>query len=242
MQSTPNTLTQNQLLSGLPRLSFQRLAQHLEPVTLRYEQVLYEPGCEIDYVYFPYGSVVSLLSVLGSRQTVEVAAVGSEGMIGASVAFGIDTAALRAIVQVSGQAARMSAARMRKEFITHGARSPGLLRFNDGLMQQVAQSAACNRFHKVEARLARWLLATSDKASSQRIYVTQEFLSRILGVRRVGVSAAAANLQDSGLISYSRGTIALLNRTGLQASACECYHAIHARHLHPVPALSALVD
>ncbi|MDN3578359.1 Crp/Fnr family transcriptional regulator [Chitinimonas viridis] len=191
--------------------------------------MLYEPGTEIAQVYFPYGSVVSLLGTLGPLRTVEVAAVGREGVIGGAAALGDAVSQFHAVVQVAGMAARIPAARMRKEFKSHGSWNPELLQFNDALMGQMAQAVICNRFHTVEARLARWLLTTRDRAETERFYMTQAFLARILGVRRVGVSAAAAKLQDAGLIGYSRGHVALLDTEGLEAYACECYGLLQAR-------------
>lgn len=204
----------------------------MEPVELTYGQVLYEPGSHIQYVYFPYGSLISLLSVVGPGKAAEVAVVGNEGVVGGCAAVGIEISYFRAVVQVTGTAARIPASHMRAAFRSHGAWDSELLHFNYALMNQIAQTAACNRFHTVEARLARWLLTTCDRAYSHRFYVTHEFLSHILGVRRVGVSAAAAKLQKGGLISYSRGNIELLDPIGLHACACGCYQVIKAMYFH----------
>lgn len=217
---------QNRLLAGLPRRDYQRLARYLEPVSLTFGQVLYEPGARMRHAYFPYGGVISLLTVVGPRKAAEVGVVGNEGMVGASAAVGIDVSHLRAVVQGAGTAARITASHLHEQFRTHGSWYRELFRFTHALMGQTAQTAACNRFHRVEARLARWLLVTRDRVHSHQIHLTHEFLSLMLGVRRVGVTAAATNLQKRGLITYTRGNIQLLDPTGLEAAACECYGAV----------------
>lgn len=216
----------NRLLDALPPHSFQRLAKHVGVVSLSYGQVLYEPGSQIESVYFPYDCVISLLRVVSVGKAAEVAVVGREGVVGGSTAIGLDISSFRAVVQVAGSAACIPAARMLREFKVYRSWNPELLHFNHALMNQVAQTAACNRFHNAEARLARWLLTTADRAYSQHIFVTHEFLSGLLGLRRVGVSTAAAQLQEQGLITYSRGNIELLDVAGLKQVACECYGVI----------------
>lgn len=227
----------NRLLDGLAAACLKRLSTHIELVSLTYGQVLYESGKQIQYVYFPYDSLVCLLGVVGDGKSVEVAVVGNEGVVGGSAAIDIDISSLRAVVLIGGMAARLSFAKVQEEFVGHGAWNPELLRFNYALMNQAAQAAACNRFHNTEARLARWLLTTSDRTVSTRVYVTHDFLSRVLGVRRVGVSAAAASLQERGLITYSRGHVRLINPEGLEASACDCYGMLKKmRHTTTQPA------
>lgn len=217
---------QNRLLAALPRRTYGQLAQHLEPVSLAFGQVLYEPGSQIRHVYFPYSGVISLLSAVGAGKAAEVGMVGNEGMVGGSAALGIDVSQLRAVVQGAGISARIASSRLHKACRTHGSWYRELFRFTYALMTQTAQTAVCNRFHKVEARLARWLLATRDRVHSNHFYLTHEFLSLILGVRRVGVTHAAINLQKRRLITYTRGNIQLLNPKGLEAAACECYLAV----------------
>lgn len=220
------TPIQNRLLAALPRRDYQRLLQYLEPVTLTFGQVLYESGGRIRHVYFPYSGVVSLLTVIGPGKAAEVGLVGDEGMVGGSAAIGINTSYLRAVVQGDGAAARLTAARLFRELGTNGTWHRELFRFTHALMNQTAQTAACNRFHRVEARLARWLLATRDRVHSLQFNLTHEFLSLMLGVRRVGVTEAASSLQKRGLITYSRGNIHLLDAAGLAAVACECYGTV----------------
>lgn len=218
---------QNRLLAALPRRDHQRLARYLEPVALTFGEVLYEPGDRIAHVYFPYRGVVSLLTMIGKSKGAEVGLVGSEGVVGGSAALGIDISHLRAVVQGGGAAMRITSSRLRRELGAQGWWYRELFRFTHLLMGQVAQTAACNRFHKVEPRLARWLLTTRDRVHSSHFHLTHQFLSLMLGVRRVGVTAAAASLQERGLITYSRGNIELLDPKGLEAAACECYRAVN---------------
>jgi CRP-like cAMP-binding protein len=218
----------NHLLAGLSGKDFKRLLPQLEPISLTLGEVLYEPGGRIRYAYFPNAGVVSLLTVLGPHKAAEVGMVGREGMVGMSAAVGINVSQLRAVVQGTGSAMRISAAGLRREFATSDSLHRGVFRFNHALMSQVAQTAACNRFHKAEMRLARWLLVTRDRLRSESFRLTHQFLSLMLGVRRVGVTTAAGNLERRNLITYSRGNIRILNPKGLEAAACECYDVVRA--------------
>jgi CRP-like cAMP-binding protein len=223
MRSAAHPPGRNDLLVALPSLVYRRLARHLEPVALTFGQVLYEPGDRIRHVYFPTSGVISLLSVANANKAAEVGVVGNEGVIGASAAFGIDRSNTRAVVQAAGAAARIGSARLRKQLEGNASWYRELLRFTHALLHQSSQTAVCNRFHTVEARLARWLLATRDRVHSNYFHLTQEFISLMLGVRRVGVTVAAANLQNRRLIAYTRGNIQLVDPAGLEAAACECY-------------------
>jgi len=216
----------NRLLAGLPRRDLKRLLPHLESVPLTLGQVLYEPGARIRHCYFPNEGVVSLLTVLAPHKAAEVGMVGREGLVGMSAAVGINVSQLRAVVQGAGSAMRMTAASLQTEFAASVALHHGLFRFNHSLMGQIAQTAACNRFHKAEMRLARWLLVTRDRLRSERFRLTHQFLSLMIGVRRVGVTRAAGNLARQNLISYSRGNVRILNSKGLQAASCECYETV----------------
>lgn len=227
-----HTQFRNHLLAALTRQDSHHLAQYLEPVSLSFGQVLYEPGGRIQHAYFPYSGVISLLTVVAPGKAAEVGLVGNEGVVGGSAALGVDISHLRAVVQGAGMAARITSSRLRKEFRTHESWYRELYRFTHALMNQTAQTAACNRFHKVEARLARWLLVTRDRVHSHHFHLTHEFLSLMLGVRRVGVSEAAAKLQKRRLITYSRGNIQLLDSKGLEAIACECYGAVKELYRH----------
>ena len=213
----------NSLLAALPRKDYQSLLAGLEPVTLTYGEVLFEPGERIRHVYFPSDALVCLLTTVEGHEALEVGLVGSEGMVGISLALGIDVSSVRALVQGTGTAMRMSAARFRKAFRKGLPLQGELHRYAHAKLVQARQTAACNRFHVVEARLARWLLMTRDRARSDQFLLTQAFLADMLGVRRVGVTQAAGTLQQRKLISYSRGKIRILDRKGLEAASCECY-------------------
>ncbi|HET7633438.1 MAG TPA: Crp/Fnr family transcriptional regulator [Burkholderiales bacterium] len=216
----------NNLLAALPRKDRQRLLASLVPIALTFGEILYEPGKAIRYVYFPNDSVVSLLTLVEGHRALEVGLVGCEGMVGIPLALGINVSPVRALVQGTGTAMRMSATRFRKEFHNSVPLQRALYRFTHVLMAQVTQTAACNRFHFIEARLARWLLMTRDRVLSNQFRLTQEFLSHMLGVRRVGVTKAAGALQQRKLINYSRGNISILDRKGLEAAACRCYQIV----------------
>jgi CRP-like cAMP-binding protein len=219
----------NRLLASLPRKSYRELLPGLTAVTLDFGDVLYEPGARIRDVYFPGRSVVSLLTVVDGRSALEVGLVGWEGMVGIPLALGVDISPVRALVQGSGAAMRMSAGSFRKAFDASEPLQRGLYRYTHGLMAQITQTAACNRFHVVEARLARWLLMTRDRVGSGQFRLTQDFLSHMLGVRRVGVTQAASALQRRGLIEYERGDIRIVNDPGLEAAACSCYKLVQQR-------------
>lgn len=212
----------------MPRRDFRRLLPNLESVPLKLGQVLYEPGARIRHCYFPNEGVVSLLTVLEPHKAAEVGMVGREGLVGMSAAIGINVSQLRAVVQGDGSALRMTAANLRTEFATSRALHDGLFRFNHSLMGQIAQTAACNRFHVAERRLARWLLVTRDRLFSDSFRLTHQFLSLMIGVRRAGVTHAAGSLARRNLIRYSRGNVHILNLKGLQAASCDCYQSVKA--------------
>jgi CRP-like cAMP-binding protein len=222
-------LPANRLLDALPRKDYRALQPDLTAVTLDFGAVLYETGDSIREVYFPVLSVVSLLTIVDGHSALEVGLVGHEGMVGLPLALGVDVSPVRALVQGAGSAKRMSKARFRKAFEASPALRLGLQRYTHGLIAQITQTAACNRFHRVEARLARWLLMTRDRVRSGEFHLTQEFLSHMLGVRRVGVTEAASGLQKRGLVEYSRGDIRILNHAGLEAAACSCYQLVRQR-------------
>jgi PAS domain S-box-containing protein len=216
----------NKLLAALPRKDYQRLLGGFEPVTLTYGEVLYEPNEPSRYIYFPNDALVSLLATVEGDQALEVGLVGCEGMVGVSLALGMRAPPVRCLVQVTGTAMRMNVVRFRKELRRIPLLQGELCRLLHTQLFQARQTAACNRFHVVEARLARWLLTTCDRVRSDQFLLTQEFLSNLLGVRRVGISAAAGALQKRKLIGYSRGKIRILDRKGLEAAACSCYETI----------------
>jgi CRP-like cAMP-binding protein len=223
---TPPEPVTNRLLAALSGKEYQRLQPHLEQVALSFGEILYEPGEIIRYVYFPNHGIISLLSLAEERSPLEVGIVGNEGMVGIPVFLGAAASLNRALVQGAGTALRMKAGDMRK-YVGHEGRLPNLLRqYTYSLLAQISQTAACNRFHTVEARLARWLLLTHDRLQSNEFPLTQQFLSDMLGVRREGVTSAARILQRERLISYVRGEIMILNRAGLEAASCKCYEIV----------------
>lgn len=219
----------NTLLAQLPPAARARLASLLKPVSLTFGEVLYEAK-SIQNVYFPVDCLVSLLAPLKGHFAVEVGVVGSEGMVGVSLALGVTTSSVEAICQGSGTALRMAAGSFRRELARNSALQTGLHRYIDVLMGQITQTAACNAFHSIEARCARWLLVTRDRMQTDELELTQEFLARMLGVRRVGVTVAAGSLQRQGLIAYSRGRIAILDPARLAERACDCYAVVNARY------------
>jgi CRP-like cAMP-binding protein len=224
----------NSLLAALPTKEHERLLPGFDLVKLTYGEVLYEPGEQMRHVYFPADCLVSLLIVVEGRRALEVGLVGREGMVGSRLGLGITTASVRALVQGTGMAVRMSSTRFLQEFQRRPALQRALLRFTDTLMIQVTQTAACNRFHTVEARLARWLLMTRDRLPPGEFHLTHEFLADMLGVRRVGVTSAASALQRRKLIRYQRGTITILDQKGLEASSCSCYRHVKVMGLEAV--------
>jgi CRP-like cAMP-binding protein len=220
----------NKLLAALPVASYRRLVSGLEPVALKFGEVLYEAGRRMRHVYFPGDSLVSLLTLVNGHLALEVGMVGREGMVGLPLALGRNVSPVRALVQGAGAAMRMTSARFSKEMRKSPPLQRGVYRYADALLAQVSQTAACNRFHQVEERLARWLLMTRDRVRSDEFRLTQEFLAHMLGVRRVGVTRAARSLQDRGLIEYSRGSIRVIDGKGLEAAACECYRIVRDKH------------
>ena len=223
---TTRESTGNRLLAALPPREYQRLLPYLKPVALPFGDILYEPGELIRHVYFPNQGIVSLLSVAEKRSTLEVGVVGNEGMVGISIFLGAREALNRALVQGAGMAMRMTAQAFRTQIGDHGPLPNLLRRYTHTLLAQISQTAVCNRFHKVDARLARWLLMTQDRLGTDEFPLTQKFLSDMLGVRREGVTDAARSLQQAKLIHYVRGRIFVLKRSGLEAVACQCYEKV----------------
>lgn len=216
----------NRILASIPPKQYKRLQSQLEPVTLAFGQVLYEPQKTIDFVYFPLDSLISLLTAVDKRRTLEVGMVGNEGMAGMPFILGIGVSGVRALVQGAGGALRMASAPFLVEFNRNPALQDALYRYTYALMAQISQTAACNRFHEGEARLCRWLLMTRDRLGSDEFRLTHEFLAHMLGLRREGVTEAASALKERKLISYSRGKIRILDVRGLKASSCSCYQIV----------------
>lgn len=217
--------TENRLLAALPSKNLEHVLASCETVDLIFADVLCLPGDRIRHVYFPTDSFISLVAPVDGYAGLEVGMVGSEGMLGIGLLLDVDAFPMHALVQGTGPALRMTAETFRRELEHTPALQRGLNRYVYVLISQLAQAAACTRFHVVEARLARWLAMTRDRARSDQFYLTQDFLSHMLGVRRVGVTKAAGALQKRKLISYTRGTITVLDPGGLEAAACGCYLA-----------------
>jgi CRP-like cAMP-binding protein len=216
---------QNRLIESLPGSSRSRLLAICEPVELAMGEILGEVGMPTRHVYFPTVGFVSLVTAIKGRPTLEVGMVGREGMLGAQLVLGVETAPLHAVVQGAGAAWRIGASEFSRELARSSALQRGLNRYVYVTMTQLASAAFCLRFHQIGQRLARWLLMTQDRAHSDRFHITHEFLAFMLGVRRVGITTAASALQREGLIRYRRGEIQVLNRRGLKAAACSCYAA-----------------
>ena len=219
----------NGLLAALPRADYQSLLAGLEPLTLRSGAVLHEPGAPIQHVYFPVDCVISLMATGAGREALEVGVVGYEGMVGISLGMGRDLSSVRAVVQASGTALRMSARHFRSAFQESRQMQLQLARYAAAKLAWARQALACYRFHTNEGRLARSLLMTADRARSEELFITQALLARMLGVRRSTVNETAGPLQQRNLIRYSRGRIRILDRQGLEAASCRCYAKIASR-------------
>jgi CRP-like cAMP-binding protein len=216
----------NQLLGALPRKDYQKLLPALEHVALGFGDVLYESHGQIRHVYFPNDCFVSMLTSVDESRAVEVGLIGAEGMIGVPMALGVAISPFRAVVQGGGTAMRMTTMAFRRNFGTSAALKREVFLFTHLLMIQIAQTAACNRFHLVTQRMARWMLMTRDRVNSNEFRITQDFLALMLGVRRAGVSIAMTSLRELKVIVYRRGTITILDHVGLLAAACGCYKTV----------------
>ncbi len=213
----------NRLLAGLPPEDLARLIEHLKPVTLPKKRVLYEVGAPLDHIYFIDEGLASVLTMMEDGASSEVGMVGPEGLIGVSALLGGGLSAQHVVMQLPGKGHHIAAQHCKSVFDQSPSIRNVLLRFIEDLLNLSSQTAGCNRLHSVEQRSARWLLMASDRVDSNVLPLTQEFLAAMLGVRRSGVSEAAAELQRSGLIRYRRGEITIIDRAGLEKTACECY-------------------
>ena len=216
----------NRILAVLPEADHARLQPHLRVVPLALGEVLYEPGAVLQHLYFPIDSIVSLLYVMENGASAEIAIVGNDGVVGVSLFMGGITTPSRAVVQSAGTAVRMPGLLLKEEFSRAGPLQQLLLRYTQALLTQMAQTAVCNRHHSLDQQLCRWLLLSLDRLPSSEVVMTQELIANMLGVRREGVTEAAGNLQEAGVIRYSRGRIEVLDRSGLEARACECYAVV----------------
>ena len=238
---------QNHLLAALPAADFQRIAAHLELAPLLLGKILYEPGEQLSHAYFPTTAIVSLHYVTESGASAESAGAGNEGMVGISLFTGGDTTPSSAVVQTAGHAYRLERRLLKQEFDRGGVMQRLLLRYTQALLTQMCQTAVCNRHHTMEQQLCRWLLLTLDRLPTNELIMTQELVSFMLGVRREGITEIAGRLQAAGIIRYRRGHISVLDRSGLEARACECYEVVRtelhrllsdARHPHDAVAVA----
>jgi CRP-like cAMP-binding protein len=224
--SSPHSPGQNHLLGAIPTPDFERLAAHLEAVPMLLGDMLYEPGEQLSHAYFPTTAIVSLHYVTESGGSVETAGVGNEGVVGIQLFMGGDTTPSSAVVQTAGHAYRLDRHRLKQEFDRAGGLQRLLLRYTQALITQMTQTAVCNRHHSVEQQLSRWLLLMLDRGPPRELVMTQELVASMLGVRRESVTDAAGKLQQVGFIYYRRGHIAVLDRSGLETRACECYGVV----------------
>jgi CRP-like cAMP-binding protein len=225
----------NALLAALPDAERARWLPHLEPVELPLGAVLYEAGNRLTQVYFPTTAIVSLICVMDSGATTEIAVVGNEGVVGVSLFMGGESTTSRAVVQSAGLGLRLKAAQMMGEFNRTGPVMYLLLRYTQALITQMAQTAVCNRHHSLDQQLCRWLLLSLDRLRSNELVVTQELIANLLGVRREGVTEAAGRLHAAGLIAYRRGRITVLDRAQLERRSCECYAVVKREYDRLLP-------
>jgi CRP-like cAMP-binding protein len=216
----------NKLLASLPRDHFDRLVPNLSTVSLQQGVVLYEPGDEVDQVYFPQYGMLSLLVVLRDGKAIETATVGREGVVGAMAGLGLYKSLVRVVVQMPVAVGKIAATHFRTATAASDPVRNLCIRYNEVLLSQARVTAACNALHPIEARFCRWLLQSADRSASDTVALTQEFLAEMLGVRRTSVTEVASKVQNSGAITYSRGVIKILDRAALMRMSCECYETL----------------
>jgi CRP-like cAMP-binding protein len=224
--SSPHSPNQNHLIAVLPTAEFERLAGALELVPMALGETLYEPGEQLQHAYFPTTAIVSLHYVTESGASAEAAGVGNEGVVGITLFMGGDTTPSSAVVQTAGHGYRLERRLLKQEFNLAGLMQRLLLRYTQALITQIMQTGACNRHHSVEQQLCRWLLLTLDRGPERELVMTQELVASMLGVRREGITEIAGKLQHAGFIRYRRGHISVLDRSGLETRACECYGVV----------------
>lgn len=219
----PGSPRQNHLLASLPDPTYGEVMSYLEPVSLPHGWVVHEPGTRLEYVYFPVASIVSLVYIMENGASAEIAIVGNDGLVGIMSVLSGGTTPNWAVVETAGQAYRMRGESLKRIFTHNGALQHVLLRYAQALMTQTAQIAVCNRHHSVEHQLCRWLLMHIDRLTGDELFMTQEQIAHMLGVRREGITEAAGKLQSDGIIHYRRGRIAIVDRSQLESRTCECY-------------------
>jgi CRP-like cAMP-binding protein len=220
------SLPDNHILASLSAEEYERLRPHLEQVELHLGKIISQPNEPIEYAYFPQRGTISVTVLMEDGLQAEVGVAGNEGMFGLPIVLGTDSAPLQSMVQIPGQALRLKADALRGEVKSCGQLQQTLLRYAQAFFIQTAITAACNRVHHLDGRLARWLLMCQDRAGVDDLQLTHEFIATMLGVRRAGVSVAANMLQAEGFINYTRGNIRILDRKGLEGFSCECYEVV----------------
>ncbi|WP_233556190.1 Crp/Fnr family transcriptional regulator [Noviherbaspirillum sedimenti] len=230
---------QNQILAALPEAGYERLAPHLELVSMSLGMVVTEAGASMQHVYFPTSSIVSILHDTRDGASAETALIGNEGLVGVAQWMGGGAMSSRAVVTSAGYGFRLGAALLQEEFDRGDALQKHLLRFTQALLTQMSQTAVCNRHHSVAQQLCHWLLLRLDRLPSNELSMTQELIANMLGVRRESVAEAAGRLQDEALIHYSRGHIIVLDRSGLESRVCECYADVKREYARLLPGRGA---
>ena len=216
----------NHLLEALPDEDLKRIKPHLEIVSLKLGHVLYESGDKMSHIYFPTTAIISLLYIMENGGTAEIGIAGNNGLVGMALYMGGETTTSRAVVQSAGESLRLKKKDLLDEFRRGGIFQDVLLRYAQSMMTQISQTAVCNRLHTVVQQLCRWLLINHDQLPADTLVMTHDLIANMLGVRREGVTVAAGFLQDNGYIKYSRGTVTILDRKGLEKVACECYQVV----------------
>src|SRR5471032_164572 len=237
--SSPHSPKQNHILAALPAADYTRLAADLELIPMPLGWAVYESGGHMGYLYFPTTSIVSLLYVMESGASAEIALTGNEGLVGISLFMGGESTPSRAVVQSAGNGYRLKASVLKKEFALGGNLQHLALRYTQALITQMAQTAVCNRHNALDQQLCRWLLLSLDRLDGNELLMTQELIANMLGVRREGVTEGALKLQQAGLIRYARGHITVLDRNGLETRSCECYAVVKKEYDRLLPATTA---
>lgn len=228
--SQPKDLLKNFLLAALSVGDLALIEPMLTPVSFNLGDSLYESGEKMDYVYFPTTVIISMLYIMENGATAEIGIVGNDGLLGIALFMGGATTTSRAIVQSAGNAFRMKAKDMKEEFAKGGVFQELLLRYTQALLTQISQTAVCNRLHPIEQQLCRWLLLSHDRLDSDKLVMTHDLISNMLGVRREGITLAAQKLAKRNLIINKRGTITVIDRQGLETAACECYAVVNSEY------------
>ena len=220
----------NFLLGSLNDDELERIAAKLEKVSLKLGEVLYESGEKMTYIYFPTTAIISMLYIMENGGTAEIGVVGNDGAVGISLFLGGETTTSRAIVQSAGDLLRMKEVDLRAEFKKAGRFHELLLRFTQAILTQISQTAVCNRLHSIDQQLCRWLLLSHDRLQSDKLEMTHDLISNMLGVRREGITLAAKKLAARKLIVNKRGTVTVIDRQGLEAASCECYAIVNSEY------------